>query len=135
MSEHDEQTELIQWKWLNMGKYPELVNLFAIPNGGARDIVTGRKLKDEGVVAGIPDLFLAVPRGAYSGLFLEMKLKPNKPSAVQLEVMNNLRKQNYAVHVCYGADEAIEVITEYLRGASWSQRDLLEWVSQKYTKT
>lgn len=36
--------------------------LFAIPDGGRRDAVTGAHLKAEGVRAGVPDMFLAVPR-------------------------------------------------------------------------
>ena len=133
MSEHTEQVALVQWAKLMQRKYPELKNLFAIPNGGARDIVTGAKLKAEGVVAGIPDLFLASPHGAYSGLFIEMKIKPNKPTAKQLEVMSNLIEQNYAVHVCYSADAAIEVITDYLRGKQWNQQELLDWIAWKHT--
>ena len=115
-TEHQEQCAVIAWKWICIIKYPELKNLFAIPNGGARDIVTGRKLKDEGVVAGVPDLFLAVPRGRYHGLFIEMKVKPNKPNAKQAEVMRSLESQEYAVKVCYGAGEAITVLENYLKG-------------------
>jgi hypothetical protein len=115
LSEHDEQCALIIWKWLNISKYPELVNLFAIPNGGARDVRTGAKLKAEGVLAGVPDLFLAAVRGKYHGLFIEMKVKPNKPTVKQTEVIQNLRKQGYAAYVCYGADSAIELIGKYLR--------------------
>jgi hypothetical protein len=44
-----------------------------------------------------------------------MKVKPNKPTAKQLEVMQNLRDEKYAVYVCYSATEAITVITQYLK--------------------
>ena len=46
--------------------------LFAIPDGGRRDAVTGAHLKAEGVRAGGPDMFLAVPRQNAPGLFPEL---------------------------------------------------------------
>ena len=133
-SEHDEQCALMMWKWLNISRLPELANLYAIPNGGARDAVTGAKLKAEGVVSGIPDLHLACARGIYAGLFIEMKVKPNKPTSKQLEVMENLRRQGYAAVVCYSASEAIAVIEDYLKGRPYCEivRDVNEWAVQKY---
>src|SRR3990167_7125439 len=41
---------------------PDVRLLFAIPNGGLRNIRVAMNLKAEGVRAGIPDYFLAVPR-------------------------------------------------------------------------
>src|SRR5262245_64718583 len=46
---------------------------FAIPNGGARDVITAGRLKAEGVRAGVPDVCLPVARAGYHGLFLEVK--------------------------------------------------------------
>ena len=135
MSEHKEQCAVIKWAAWEKKKHPELVNLFAIPNGEKRDIATAVKLKAEGVLAGVPDLFLAAPRGAFAGLFLEMKIKPNKPTEKQLEVMANLQAQNYDVHVCYSSKEAINVIENYLKGKRWDYRDLLAWIAQKHTTT
>ena len=73
MTEHDEQVALLKFCNLNQVKYPELALLYAIPNGGNRNIVTATKLKAEGVKAGVPDLCLPVPRGGYHGMYLEMK--------------------------------------------------------------
>ena len=123
-TEHQEQCAVIQWANYYEAKWPELRLLFAIPNGGARHIVTARKLKTEGVKAGVPDLFLPVPkfhsgRGVNNivpsyGLFIEMKVKPNKPSKEQIMWIDLLNKQGYRVEVCYSADEAIEVLRGYL---------------------
>ena len=68
---------------------PDLELLHAIPNGGKRDKVTAAKLKAEGVKAGIPDIFLPVPKAVllnpqpayrlepetryYCGLYIELK--------------------------------------------------------------
>ena len=86
----------------------------AIPNGGARHIAVASKLKAEGVRKGAPDLFLAMPRDDASGLFLEMKRKPNKPTQEQIDMIAYLRTAGYDVCVCYGFDEAVRAIEGYL---------------------
>ena len=135
ITEHEQQRILFEWAEWQKNKYPELEMLIAVPNGGKRDIVTAVRLKQTGTKAGFPDIFLFCPRGAYSGLAIELKVKPNKPTEKQKWWLENLRKQNYAAHVCYGADEAINVIETYLSGKRWNQRDLLDWLAWKQTKT
>tara|TARA_R110000868_G_scaffold309716_3_gene570971 strand:- start:150 stop:491 length:342 start_codon:yes stop_codon:yes gene_type:complete len=63
-SEHLEQVRLVSWF---RRSYPG-VRIFAVPNGGARSGPQGAKLKAEGVVPGVPDLF--VPEWL---LWVEMK--------------------------------------------------------------
>ena len=63
-SEHLEQVRVVSWfrrQWPG-------VRIFAIPNGGGRSMAQGASLKAEGVVPGIPDLF--VPEWL---LWVEMK--------------------------------------------------------------
>jgi len=93
---------------------PELKLMFAIPNGGQRHIAVANKLRQEGVKAGIPDLMLAVGRGPYHGLFIEMKAGKNKPTAKQQEWIESLRRQLYFVEVCRSFDEARLLIEWYL---------------------
>ena len=94
--------------------------LFAIPNGGKRNIKTATQLKREGVQAGVPDIFLAVPDQYRSGLFIEMKrpkspgIRAGSPSKAQREVMQALTARGYCCKVAYGADEARKVIEWYL---------------------
>jgi len=110
-SEHDEQVALIQWAD-SVGGAVGL--LFAIPNGGQRHPAVAAKLKAEGVRAGVPDLFLPVARGGYNGLFIEMKVGKNKPTDSQKEWMRALMRREYAFAICYGAEEAIDTIQEYM---------------------
>jgi VRR-NUC domain len=113
MNEHDIQVSVIEWfRW----QYPELL-LFAIPNGGARNAVTGKKLKDEGVTPGIPDLFLAKQHKNYGGLFIEIKTNRGRLSKHQKEIHDRLQEQGYAVITAHGYDEATSVICEYLADA------------------
>lgn len=112
ISEHDEQVKTVSWFRL---QYPNLANcLFAIPNGGKRDIITATRLKHEGVLAGVPDLFLMVAKGDYFGLFIEMKTINGKLSASQKEFIKLAEKQGYLSIVAYGFDDARKQIHSYL---------------------
>ena len=114
-SEHQSQSAVISWWALNCGRHglPRF-SLFAIPNGGARDAITGSKLKQEGVRAGIPDLMLAVRRDNSAGLFIEMKKPRNYASAEQKEVIEYLHGAGYVCEICYTVDSAISAIEYYL---------------------
>jgi hypothetical protein len=115
--EHKEQVAVIQWWHLAHKGFglPEFA-LFAIPNGGHRHMLTAVRLKAEGVRKGVSDLCLPVQRGGYGGAYIEMKATAGSESDDQQEFINFVRSQNYKAHFCYGADEAIEFITSYLRG-------------------
>src|SRR5260221_4345525 len=114
-SEHQSQAAVISW-WALACKGYELppFALFAIPNGGARDPITGARLKQEGVRAGILDLMLAVKRGNFGGLFIEMKKLGNRPSPAQKEVMDYLARAGYERKICWTSAAAIAAIREYL---------------------
>jgi hypothetical protein len=95
--------------------YPEVL-IFAIPNGGQRSITEAVRLKAEGVLAGVPDLFLARAGAESHGLFIEMKrIKGGKVSAKQQSVMQVLEHEGYAVLVAYGCDEAWPYVEQYLK--------------------
>jgi hypothetical protein len=115
-TEHQEQVTVMQWVRLHERIWPDLRMLFAVPNGGARNAITGAHLKAEGVKKGVPDILFPCPVGAYPGLAIEMKRrKGGKVSTEQKEYMNWLREKGWWVQVCRGADEAIEVLSAYLK--------------------
>lgn len=90
--------------------------LFAIPNGGQRNLIVAKKLKAEGVRAGIPDLFLAVPRGRFHGLFVEMKkTKGGRVPKNQQIMLETLNLCGYRAIVCHGWFEAKEAIENYVK--------------------
>jgi len=119
--EHREQKALIDWARIMAGKHPELSELFAIPNGGGRSKAEGGRLKAEGVLPGVLDLFLPVPRLGVPGLWIEMKA-PGKGrlSTEQKERIEFLIGQGYAVVVAwdwkYAADEIIKYLTGHPEG-------------------
>lgn len=116
-SEHDEQVNLIQWfrfKSELFGISEQL--LFAIPNGGQRNIITASKLKAEGVKAGVPDLFLAYPNRRHCGLFIEMKRESNgRVSDAQKGFLKLLNETGYLAVVCKGWQAAADTIEQYLK--------------------
>ena len=115
-TEAQEQSAVFTWANMSLGKYPELRLLFAIPNGGSRHILEAVNLKRQGLKAGVPDLFLPVPRKNYSGLWIELKVGKNKTSDSQDWWLDELINQGYRCEVCYGFEEAKNTILEYLEG-------------------
>lgn len=114
--EHRIQAALFKWAKFASKEHPELKLMFAIPNGGARDAVTGAMLKAEGVKPGVPDIFLPCAAGECNGLFLEMKTARGKPSKEQREWLMRLRNRGYAAVLCHGLEEAIATIKRYMAG-------------------
>lgn len=114
-SEHQEQAAVIKWWWLNHRFYGLPVEaLFAIPNGGARDVITGARLKAEGVRKGSPDLMMAVPTGAFHGLFIEMKVGRNTLTEEQDSFGKYLNGVGYRFTGAWSAAEAVKYIQDYL---------------------
>lgn len=112
VSEHEHQVNLI--KWFDM-QYKEFSGrLFAIPNGGQRNIIVATKLKAEGVRSGVPDLMLPVRRGGFGGLFIEMKKVKGRATESQNDWNLFLREQNYCAAICCGFDEAKQFVNSYL---------------------
>ena len=113
-TEHHEQVAVMQWAEMQAGKWPELRLLFAIPNGGARSVVTGARMRREGVKRGVPDLLLPIPRRGYYGLFIELKTAKGRIQPEQAAWLQALAGQGYRAEVCRGADEAIATLRNYL---------------------
>lgn len=112
--EAQEQCVVISWANMQKNKYPELDLIFHIPNGGSRNFKEAMNLKRQGVKAGVMDLFLPVARKSKHGLWIEMKWDKNKLTQQQKKWYFSMIDQGYEVEVCYSADEAIQVIKDYL---------------------
>lgn len=113
--EGEEQAALMSWAQMQSWRWPELSLLFHIPNGGARSKSEAARFKAEGVKAGVPDLFLPVPRGEWHGLFIELKRQAGgRLSDEQKEWIPALQAQGYRVEVCKGWEAAAELLKNYL---------------------
>lgn len=110
--EHRTQVACVRWFRL---AHPTLAPLlFAIPNGGRRDAATGARLRDEGVVAGVADLFLAAANSACHGLFIEMKTRTGRQQPSQRDFEQSVTAQGYQYSLCRSLDEFMRVVQEYL---------------------
>ena len=114
-SEHQVQCAFFEWaRDYGVRTYPELRWLHAIPNGGARDQITGKQLKLEGVTRGILDVCLPVARNGKHGMYLEFKKPGEKMSPEQKEFSAFLIEQGYAAHCVDDFQNAIKIVREYL---------------------
>lgn len=115
-TEHQQQVNLFRWAKMQSGKHPELKLMFAVPNAAKRNLNTAMYMKAEGLASGVPDIFLPCARGAYHGLFIELKrAKGSVVSKTQKVYLDGLNMQGYKAVVCYGFDEAKNVILGYLK--------------------
>lgn len=107
-----EQAALVQW--LRTKRIPFVAHMTGVNLHGNFALINA--LKRVGCLqAGIPDLFLPIPVGAYHGLWIELKREVGGVvSPEQEQWMAALSADGYAVMVCHGADEAIRVIEGYL---------------------
>jgi hypothetical protein len=104
------QSECVRWF---RHQYPHTI-IAAIPNGGARDVITGAILKREGVVPGFPDLIVCKKDSSCGVLFVEMKTATGGLSQNQKIVHAKLLQAGYCVAVCKSFDQFKETISQYM---------------------
>lgn len=116
MTEAQEQKAVFDWSKQPSVRsaWPELKLLHHIPNGGKRDAVEAKHLKQTGVKAGVPDLCLPVARDRFHGCYLEMKTEKGRIRPEQTWWMEELQKQGYYATVCRGWQEAVDTLQWYL---------------------
>lgn len=117
MSEYDEQKIVIRW-WRDT--YPQYamsvrLSMNGLPKGSGRAAaIRINMMRTQGMTDAESDLFFAVPRGTYHGLFIEMKDFGKKPTFEQVGYLEHQRSMGYAAEWCEGSEEAIRVISEYM---------------------
>jgi len=84
------------------------------PNGGKRNAREAGRLKAMGVLPGVPDLFIAEPNKYSHGLFVELKIKPNKTTDKQKRVIAQLQTRGFTVEICYTLQDFIKVVQNFL---------------------
>lgn len=128
LTEHQEQvnfvSEVLYEFRLRSDFIPELffavVNGFWAANEGARRYGLLNKYRAEGWRKGIADIQYQQPRGGYPFAVFEIKrcdAKNKKNGGLEPEQMEYLAAARAAgafVRVCYGADEAIQSMREYM---------------------
>jgi len=111
-SEHQIQKAFFEWLRV---KYPAVEDLtWATPNAGKRSLLVAMRMKSEGLKPGVPDVFMAWPRGQWHGMFIEFKSKNGRLTDNQEFFINTLAQYGYYTTVVYSLDEAMEQVEWYL---------------------
>nr|DAY33448.1 MAG TPA: Nuclease [Caudoviricetes sp.] len=91
--------------------YPQYV-IYATPNGGTRNPIEAKRLKAEGVLAGVADLTVLLPQGRI--IYIEMKVKGNRQTDNQKAFQQKAEALGYKYYVCYSFDQFKAIIEEEL---------------------
>lgn len=91
--------------------YPQYI-IYATPNGGTRNPAEAKRLKAEGVLAGVADLTILLPQG--KSLYIEMKIKGNKQTEHQKDFQQKAEALGHTYAVCYSFEEFKRIVEEQL---------------------
>lgn len=106
------QQSCVRYFRLAFPKYAHL--LFAVPNGVATTATQGRILKAEGMVAGVADLILLVPRNGHGSLCIEMKTAKGVQRETQKMWQTECENAGNQYVIVRSFDQFRETITKYL---------------------
>lgn len=114
-SEHSIQSDVFRWAALAACAHPELVTLYAVPNGfhAANKRAAIRMLR-EGLRPSIPDVCLPVKRATFGALYIEHKTLTNPVSEKQQRMHDLLREQGNAVVVSRSFEHSRTALLAYL---------------------
>jgi hypothetical protein len=112
MTEHQMQVKLVQYI---RTFYPDIL-IFAIPNGAAVSGKNRLRLYKEGLLSGVPDIFIATPLNGFNGLFIELKTLTGIESNNQKRIREVLINNGYLVYVARQLDTALNLIEDYING-------------------
>lgn len=107
MNEDGHQVALAQWLDLRGLRW------FHPPNGGQRHAIVARKLKTQGVKAGVPDVIITSPvpgRPEVRGVALELKTPKGRLSDSQKSWLDGLEADGWVCLVGYGWSDAVAQI-------------------------
>lgn len=103
------QTACVRWFRY---QYPNLI-IYSVPNGGSRNLREAQRLKSEGVLAGVADLVVLLPKG--KSLYIEMKIKGNRQTDNQKDFQKKAIALGHTYAVCYSFEEFQQVIENQIQ--------------------
>lgn len=81
--------------------------VFAVPNGGSRNLYEAINLKNEGVMAGVSDLILVLNEVV---VFLELKTGRNKQQESQKIFEKRIKELGHQYYVVRSLEDVMEVL-------------------------
>lgn len=113
MKHEESNIQIVCINWFRL-MYPNL-RLYAIPNGGNRNVITAAIMKREGVMRGVADLFLMHASNGYHGLYIEIKTPKGKQSPEQKAFEHSALLEGYEYKIARSLDEFILIVKNYLK--------------------
>jgi hypothetical protein len=95
MSEDRLQQDIVIW-FKNNYQIQEKGLIFSVPNGGSRNILEAKKLKQTGATAGVSDLIVLLNKKC---LFIELKIEKGVQSEVQKEFQKRVEALGFEYHL------------------------------------
>lgn len=92
--------------------YASEQNWLVIRNNVGKFRLADGRFFDTGLPKGWPDLMILV--GQERAVFVETKIKPRKPTKIQIERLNRLKSLGYHAFVCYELSEFVQEMSIYL---------------------
>jgi len=93
-------------------QYPDTLSIH-VPNEGKRSPFMQYKFKYLGGMSGIPDVLVFKSTSKYSGLAIELKIAPNKPTKNQKEFLDKLSASGWYATWTSSFEEAKTIINQY----------------------
>lgn len=108
------QAECYKWCW---NTHPETRRLlFHVENERTgSNKIDGARRKAMGLVPGVSDLILLIPRHPYHGMMIEMKTPEGRQSEEQRTWQALVEAQGYRYEVCRSLEQFQIIIEEYLK--------------------
>lgn len=146
MNENEEQAVIVSWclqnglvavavpNGFNLNSSIGLLRMYGLPASAikTKNAIQIAQLKKEGLHVGFPDIMIfgETTCGRPSILFMENKVKNNKPSEMQLLCHEWLRNLGFTVEISTDSKDAISKIKEYFDD-KLSQRICNDYISKR----
>lgn len=101
------QQKIVIW-FKNNYQIHDLGLIFSVPNGGSRNIVEAKKLKETGTMAGVSDLIVIIPNQV---LFIELKIEKGIQSISQKLFESKVTKLGHEYLICRSLEQFKKIIT------------------------
>jgi hypothetical protein len=86
--------------------------IFAVPNGGTRNILEAKKLKLTGQLAGVADLVVLLHQKT---IFFELKTEKGVQSEVQKLFETNVTKLGFNYHIVKSVEQFIKILENEIK--------------------
>ena len=83
--------------------------IFAVPNGGTRNILEAKKFKATGLLSGVSDLIIVQPN---RNIFLELKIEKGIQSDNQKDFETRIKFLGFEYYICRSLEQFKNIINE-----------------------